>query len=147
VTDVGDFRNSVSFTPPGKTGRLTVIREGKRLRIEVIIGNLSEQQQIAQAPAESTEEELGLPVQTLTPQLAEKIDAKAGEDIVVTQVKPRSITVRAGIKTGDVIPQINRKPVNSARQFTDAVKESRRAKRLLLLIRTGDMQRYLVLNW
>jgi serine protease Do len=139
VTDVGDFRNRVSFTPPGKTGRLAVIREGKRLSIEVIIGNLSEQQQIAQAPAESAEEELGLPVQTLTPQLAEQIDAKAGEGVAVTQVKPGSIAVRAGIKTGDVIPQINRKPVNSARQFTDAVKESRRAKRLLLLIRTGDM--------
>ena len=116
-----------------------MIREGKRLSIEVIIGNLSEQQQIAQAPAESAEEELGLPVQTLTPQLAEQIDAKAGEGVAVTQVKPGSIAVRAGIKTGDVIPQINRKPVNSARQFTDAVKESRRAKRLLLLIRTGDM--------
>jgi serine protease Do len=145
VMDVGSFRNRVSLTPPGSRRQLTLIRDGKRSDINVTIGKLSEEQ-FAQAPAQSTEE-LGLKVQTLTPQLAEQFDAKAGEGVVVTQVKPGSIAAMAGIEPGAVIVQVNRKPVNSTAEFNRAVKEASGNKRVLLLIRTGDMQRYVVLSW
>jgi len=146
VNDIGDFRNRVSLTPPGSTGQLTVIRDGKRRNITVTIGKLSEEQMIAQAPAERAEE-LGLTVQTLTPQLAEQFDARVGEGVVVTQVKPGSIAALAGIKIGDVILQVNRKRVDTAAAFNRVVGESRREKRVLLLIRSGKSQRYVVLSW
>ena len=146
VRDIGDFRNRVSLTPPGRSEQLVIIRDGKRRNINVTIGKLGEEQLVAQAPAESTEE-LGLTVQTLTPQLAEQFDAKAGEGVVVTQVRPGSIAALAGLKTGDVILQANRKRIDTAAAFNRAVEEGRLEKHVLLLIRSGNAQRYVVLNW
>lgn len=146
VTDIGDFRNRVSLTAPGSSETLTIIRGGKQRKIKVTIGELSADERVAQGPAQSTEE-LGLAVQTLTPELARQFDAKPGEGVVVTGVQSGSIAATAGLRTGDVILQVNRKPVSSAGEFNRAVKESRGDKRVLLLVRTGDMQRYVVLRW
>ncbi len=110
------------------------------------IGRLTKDKLVAEGPAQSTEE-LGLTVQTLTPQLAEQFDAKAGEGVVVTEVRPGSIAAMAGIEPGSVIVQVNRKPVTSAAEFKRAVKESGGERRVLLLIRKDAMQRYVALSW
>ena len=146
VNDIGKFRNRVALTPPGSRESLVIIRDGKRQEIDITIGKLGDQHLMAQTPAESADE-LGLSVQTLTPQLAQHFGAKAGQGVVVTQVKPDSIAAQAGIKNGDIILQVNRKPVESATAFNRAVGESQREKRVLLLIASGSTQRYVVLNW
>ena len=146
VKDIGSFRNRVSQTPPDSRAKLTVIRDGERREIDVTIGRLDDAQLTAEAPAEITSE-LGLSVQTLTPQLAQQFDAKAGQGVVVTKVEPGSVAEVAGIKIGDVILQVNRKPVDSAQAFNRAIGDSRQGKRALLLIASGDMQRYVVLSW
>ena len=150
VNDIGDFRNRVSLTPPGSRETLTVIRDGKRKEIKVTIGELSKAETVAQAPADQgseSSEELGLTVQTLTPELAKQLDVKPGEGVVVTEVKRGSIASLAGIKTGDVILQVNRKAVNNAAAFNQAVQESSDEQRVLLLVRSGDGQRYVALRW
>jgi serine protease Do len=146
VSDIGAFRNRVSLTRPGSRERLTILRDGQRRDVEVTVGKLSEDQVAAQGPAESAEQ-LGLTVQTLTPQLAEQFGAEAGKGVVVTDVKRGSVAALAGIKPGAVILQVNRRAVDSAAAFNRAITDSRGEKRVLLLLRTGDMQRYVVLSW
>jgi serine protease Do len=46
-----------------------------------------------------------------------------------------------------VIVQVNRKPVKSAAEFKRALEKNSGDKRVLLLLRKGDMQQYLVLRW
>ncbi len=146
VKEIGSFRNRVSLTPPGSTESLTILRGGKRSTLDVTIGELTEDKLIAQGPAQRTEE-IGLTVQTLTPQLAEQFDAEPGKGVIVTQVRPGSIAAMAGIETGSVVLQVNRKAVTSAAEFARAVQEGAKEKRVLLLIRKDEMQRYVVLNW
>jgi len=146
VTDVGSFRNRVSLTAPGSTEPITVLRGGKRKTLQVTIGKLTEDKLIAQGPAQSADE-IGLTVQTLTPQLAEQFDAEPGEGVVVTEVRPGSIAAMAGIETGSVILQVNREAVKSAADFQRTVKQGAGDKRVLLLVRKGGMQRYVVLSW
>jgi len=146
VKEIGSFRNQVALTAPGTTEELTILRSGKRKTIEVTIGTLTKDKLVAQGPAENTEE-LGLTVQTLTPKLAEQFDAKAGEGVVVTEVEPGSIAAMAGIEAGSIILQVNREAVTNAAEFARKVKASRPQKRVLLLVRKDEMQRYVVLNW
>ena len=146
VKDVGSFRNRVSLTPPGSTQPLVVLRDGKSKTLEVVIGKLTKDKLIAQSPAQSADE-IGLKVQTLTPELAQQFDAKPGEGVVVTQVRPGSIAAMAGIETGAVILQVNREAVSSAEDFTRAVRKGSAQKRLLMLVRDDGMQRYVVLSW
>lgn len=148
VKNIGDFRNRVSLTPPGSKEKITVIRDGKRKEINVTIGELSKAEMVAQGPGPASEslDELGLTVQTITPELANQFHVTAGKGVIVSQVKRGSVASIAGIDTGDVILQVNRQPVNSVAAFNSAVRKSDN-KRALLLVRSGDAQRYVVLNW
>ncbi len=146
VKDVGSFRNRVALIAPGTTVELTILRDGKQKTVEVTIGKLTKDKQ----PAEQTSqraEDIGLTVQTLTPQLAEQFDATAGEGVIVTEVRPDSVAAMAGVKSGAIILQVNRKEVKNAAEFQRAIKESGSDKRLLLLIREGDTQRFVALSW
>jgi len=146
VGEVGDFRNRVALTAPGRKVELTVLRDGKEKNLKVTIGKLTKDTLAAEGPAQSAGE-IGLTVQTLTPELAQQFDAKPGEGVVVTAVQPGSTAARAGIEVGSIILQVNRKPTKSADEFQRAVKASASDKRILMLIRKGDMQRYVALSW
>ncbi|CCE23138.1 DegQ family serine endoprotease [Methylotuvimicrobium alcaliphilum] len=147
VNDIGDFRNRVALTPPGKSAKIEILRDGKSRTIDIKIEKLGDQQiAAAQAPAQSTEE-LGLTVQTVTRELARQFNATPGQGVIVTEVNPGSIAAMAGIRPGTVILQVDRKPVNSANEFNRAVNQSKDNKRVLLLISDRGMSRYVVLQW
>lgn len=146
VSKVGNFRNRVSLTPPGKREQLTIIRDGKRKNLTVSIGTLTEEKRVAQGPVQSTEK-IGLTVQTLTPQLADKFNTKPGEGVVVTEVLAGSIAAMGGIEPGTIILQVDQNPVNTAAAFARAVKHASSGKRLLLLVRKDNLQRFVALSW
>ncbi len=146
VTDVGEFRNRVALTPPGTRADLVILRNGEKKTLKVVIGKLNKDELIAQGP-EQNAEELGLVVQTLTPALAQQFGIPAVKGVVVTEVAPGSIAALAGIRPGTVILQVNRKPVTNATEFKQAVAKSKAKKRVLLLIRQGNMQRFITLGW
>jgi serine protease Do len=146
VSEVGDFRNRIAMTPPGSKIRLTVLRNGKQLDVDVIVGNLENAPAMAHYATE-TADELGIIVQTITPDLSEQFEVRPGEGVVVTRVEQGSIAAMAGIHPGVVILQANRMPVNSAADFKKAVEQSAKEQRVLLLINDRGMSRYVVLNW
>jgi serine protease Do len=144
VTNIGAFRNRVSLTPPGNQVELTVLRDGERLSVTATIGTLGGDGLAAMAASDEAEA-LGIRVQSLTPQLAEQFDAKPGEGVVVTEVESGSIAATAGLTPGTLILQVNRKPVTDADSFQQAIEQGP-AERVLLLVRKGGMQQFLVLN-
>jgi serine protease Do len=146
VSDVGSFRNQISMTPPGTRGQLSVLRNGRQETLTVTIGKLAGEAKVAQGPAQSADV-LGLTVQTLTPQLAEQLGATPGEGVAVTAVQHGSLAARAGIEPGTLILRVNSKDVHDAAGFRNAVSESSAEKRVLLLVRKDEMQRYIALRW
>ena len=146
VTEVGEFRNRVALTPPGTNANLTVIRDGKRKNINVKIGNLEDGKVVASGSTERADE-LGLTVETLTPDLAHQFDTKPGQGVVVTEVQSGSVAAMAGIHRGTVIFQVNQKEVNSSTEFQRALEQSSGDKRVLLLVNERGMSRYVVLSW
>lgn len=147
VKSVGGFRNQVSLTKPGSEAKITILRNGKRKTLKVEIGKQNKNLELARsAPAQSSDE-IGMTVQTITPQLAEQFNIKTGQGVVVTQVKPGSIAAMAGIEPGAVILQVDRKAVNNAAEFKTAINKSLVNKNVLLLIKTDTYQRYVALSW
>jgi len=146
VTSVGAFRNQVSLTSPGTQARLTVIRDGDRVDLNVTLGAL-EGAQVATQDAVESAEQIGVSVQTMTPELARQFDMEAGRGVVVTQVVPGSVAETAGIQAGMVILEVNRNSVTSAEEFNSAIASASDEQRVLLLIRTNGGQRFVVLNW
>ncbi len=146
VSDIGSFRNDVSLTPPDTKTKLRIVRNGQEREIGVVIGRLTDEDQLALGNTQSADD-LGLSVQTLTQDLAAQFGVQPGEGVVVTGVAPGSIAAMAGIEPGTVILQVNRKSVKSAAEFKRFVSESGGDKRILLLISKGGMSRFVVLQW
>ncbi|MEI2741458.1 MAG: Do family serine endopeptidase [Candidatus Competibacter sp.] len=55
--------------------------------------------------------QLGVAVQDLTPELARAFNLSGNQGAVIAQVSPRSAAARAGLKEGDVVLNINGRPV------------------------------------
>jgi len=146
VTDIGSFRNQVSLTAPGTRKSLTILRDGERKTLTVTIGELTGDELAAGDQAQSADE-VGLTVQELTPRLAEKLDTRPGEGVVVTQVQSGSAAAMAGIKPGAVILQVDRKKVSSTAEFRKAIAQGDKGRGILLLVRQDGMQRFAALKW
>jgi serine protease Do len=93
---------------------------------------------LAEAPASTAEEvesgPLGLSLQTLTPPLAESLGLSRDiQGVVISEVLPGSPGAAAGLSPGEVIVEIDRKPVTSAEQAASALRGERRGGHLLRL--------------
>ena len=86
----------------------------------------------------SSHKTLGIVVQNLTPEIAKELGVKKDTGIVVTQVEPGSPAANAGIQTGDVIQQVNRKPVKNVEDFVQKVEKATDKDNVLLLIQRGE---------
>ena len=146
VDSVGRFRNLVAMSAPKSLKKVTILRDGKRFDVSVKIGKLLADEQLQQADDQQNEE-LGLGVKTITPDIAQQYDVTPRVGVLIVSVKPGSVAALAGIEQGTVILQVDRKSVNSANEFTKAISRSLQDKSILLLLVKNNLQRYVVLSW
>jgi len=144
VVNIGELRNHISMLAPETKVSLDVIRDGKEKNISVTIGVMSDEP--AQVKAESLSENLGLMVQEITDEVMRFYQLDSKEGLIVTQVKPGSSAVEAGIKPGVVILSVNQERVNSLTDFNRALGKSQESKRVLMLIKEREGTRFAVLD-
>ena len=66
----------------------------------------------------------GLTVRPLTKELADEYGVEANSGVLVTAVEAGSVAEEKGIRAGDVITEVNRRPVTNMRQFREAISAS-----------------------
>ena len=64
---------------------------------------------------------LGAQAQDLTPELAQAFDIKYRRGAVVTQIEPDSAADRAGLRVGDIVTEVNAKPVRDAATLRNSI--------------------------
>jgi serine protease Do len=151
VADAEDLRLRVSQLAPGTSVKLDVIRDAQKKQFAATLMELPETAARASgergggpAPAEPTLE--GLQVSALTADVAQQLSLPAGtRGVVVTSVDPDSKAADAGLQRGDVIQEVNRKPVNSVADFRAAVREAGNDP-ILLLVNHGGQTGYSVIT-
>src|SRR5881409_2297145 len=102
----------VGETLLGRDGPLTVVRDGKTLTLRATIVKLAEpeEQRTAQTGGRPS---LGIAVQTVTRELAAQLGLPAQQGVLVSGVEDGSPAASAGVQPGDVIAEIDKKPVQS----------------------------------
>jgi serine protease Do len=81
---------------------------------------------------------LGITVQNLTPEMARSLRLKTDTGVVVTGVEPGSPAANAGIQTGDVIREVNRKTVKDVNDLREKVEQAKDQSNILLLVQRGQ---------
>ncbi len=145
VDDVGHFRNLVAGTTPGTKVRLTIVRDEREQTLEFAVGELPERTPVA-AKVRDQPDSLGLSVVDVTPEVARRLKLSPGlQGAVVADVVPGGLAAEAGLRPGDVIPEINRKPVRSAQDFVQAIQQAG-DRDLVMLVNRGGGSGYVVIE-
>jgi len=139
VTTAGSLRNEVMLSEPGKTVDLRVKRGEKMLSIPVKLSTDKE----GYATPGNTQKSLGLVVEDITSDNVRRYRLGGSEEgVVVVDVDPRSIAGKAGIQPGYVIMGIDHKKITSVEGFDLALKEAMKKKKILLLVKQGNVTRF-----
>jgi len=125
-------------TEPGKYVTLTIVRDGKKEEIKV--KTVPWEEEISLGNLRDLELKYGLVVKDITPELAHRYRLpKVPYGVLVVDVKPGSPADEAGLRRGDVIVSVNRKPVHSAEEFWRLITKakSKNLRSVLLYVQRG----------
>ncbi len=137
VADARDLAKKVARIKPGSSVPVTIVRDGKTMDVSVTIGTMPKTQKMASAGGDNTAPSLaGLGIQVAP--------AEDGAGVKVTRVDPNGPAAERGLKEGDVILEVAGQEVHETADIRNALKAAGK-KRVLILVRSGDTQRFLTL--
>ncbi|MGB2942664.1 MAG: DegQ family serine endoprotease [Candidatus Macondimonas sp.] len=136
VQSYRDLRNIIGLLRVGDKLTLEIQRNGKRQVINASVGEAAELKEAANAAATATAANAKLEGAQFGP-------AEDGNGVEVSEVKPQSPAARNGLRPGDVITAINRRPVRSVAEFQRAVKGQ---DTILVTLRRGPGTLFLVIK-
>jgi serine protease Do len=142
IHDMHELPRAVANTPVGKQVKVDILRQGKSSTLTVTIAPLKEETLVSEA---DVARQLGMEVADLTAELSQNMGLRHREGVVVTTVEEEGPAATAGIREGDVILEINRARVRTAKEYTAALQKGA-GNPLLLLISRGDSTLYVALK-
>ena len=123
VSDASQLQLEVGQKKPGTTIKLGVIRNGSTETIPVTLQSMDKKDGEASASVENGKPRWGLGLSDLSPEVREELQAPENvHGALVGSVQPGSPADNAGLQRGDVIIEVNRKPVKSAADATQFLK-------------------------
>lgn len=137
IKDSSSLSRIVAVTPVGKDVDVNIIRNGKEMTVKIKIEEMTEsrlasqQGEESQAPVQS----FGMKVAAITSQLQQQLGIKDKSGVLVISVDQGSIADAAGVQKGDVIKEVNRKPVKNLAEYNSAVAGMAKGQPLLLLLK------------
>lgn len=121
IQNVREMLKEVGRSKVGQKIKIGIIRDKKEMSVEVEIGERpSELEKFAEVSAGSWR---GIEVQDITPELAQHFNLEEKSGVIVRNVENNSPADNAGLRIGDVINEINRKPVKNMADYEAAIKE------------------------
>ena len=148
IKDPTHLRSMVADTAPETTVTVTLLREKQTKDVKMTVGELPKE--MAQASrgdsggGRGDHALAGVTVEALSDRHGRQSRKESG--VVVSEVEPDSAADEAGLKAGDVIREINRKPVRTVQDFERLVNDLEPKSRVLLLITRGNATVFLSIN-
>ncbi len=141
ISSGDELVNEISNRKPGTKAALGYLRNGNKGQTTVTIGSRSklfgsrlglEDEQGEQG--EPQESKLGITVDTITPEMAQRLELPSAKGVVVTDVKPGSFGDDVGLSRGDVILEINKQAVNTVDDFNRIASQYKSGQDVVFLV-------------
>ena len=139
IEDPVDLRNRIGLSRVGDTVRIGIVREGRRIEKEAVIGQLRSTSVAGEVSSEKLEGvELG-EIGRDHPWFGRGL-----EGVEVQSAEAGSLAWESGLREGDVVFAVNRRKVRSVEEFVDTVREQedvlalyvqRGGRRILVVVR------------
>lgn len=145
VDSAAGFRNNVAMLKPGTEVNIAVIRDGKRIELEITLGKRPSGAEHAGARIQ-TLKDLGLSVENLTGDLAKRFGYEGLSGVIVSKVESGSLSAVAGLKPGVLIMEVNREPVENTKEFNEKIQQAVEEGNVVLLVTDGRRRQFIILQ-
>jgi Do/DeqQ family serine protease len=150
IADTNNLRNVVASMAPGSQVSVVALRDGREQTFRLALAELPDRQPAETEETEETQttgnQKFGMTLQLLTSETASRFGLEATDQgLVVMKLDPNGAAANAGIRQGDLIQEINRRPVRSVPDFTAAMQQSL-SRPALVLLKRRDQVIYLTLR-
>ena len=121
VDSAHDLPAMVAATPVGQEVAVVVLRAGRKQQLPITVGKLPADDTEVEASSQDTSGKWGLQLQTLTPEVARQHDLATEQGVLVVGVQPDSPADAAGLRSGDILVEVNHHPVASVQEVKAAL--------------------------
>lgn len=130
---------------PGSSLQLKIIRDGVERPLSVKIGTMPVERQAAGKQEPESGGKIGVAVQDMNPEFARELGVPSSTfGVLIVEVQPESPASDSGLREGDIVQEVNRKPVKTVSEFRNAVSNS--SNSILLSISRGGHTLYTVVD-
>lgn len=131
IESAEDFSDAVKDFPIGQTAKVELLRQGKKQTLNLKIGTPPDEPAPIRAQRQTPRKgdqapfSVGFKVVDYSTATANElgVSPKTPKGPIVVEVTPGSPAARNGLKVGDVILDVNRKPVKTAKEVLSALKK------------------------
>jgi serine protease Do len=135
VPTARELSSTIAGIAVGKKSAIVLIREGKKKTVYIKIAKRQDDESLAQRETGGSDE-LGLMASELTPEIAGQLGFDENEKgVIITGVKPGSKGEQAGVHQGDLIKEINRRPVSALNDYHKKMQNIKKGEIIHLLIK------------
>jgi serine protease Do len=147
VTGAGDLQVEVGQKQPGNTIKLQVLRDGRTVDVPVTLQAMGARNGEKGAANAQGKPRWGLGLADLTPDVREQIQAPPDvKGAVIERVQPGSSADDAGLRSGDIIVEVNRHAVQSAADVQQQLGGIPKGKDALVLVWSNGGNTFRVLH-
>ena len=144
IEESHQLRTLAANAPIGERAVMTLLRNGQEKTVTAVVAEQPSRRS-ARVERPRTTRGWGLTLTDLTPTLMRQFNIPSGvRGAMIREIEDGSAAEEAGLQPGDVIRQVDRQAVTSARACEQAL--ARAGDRVLLLIQRGPYVGYEVLN-
>jgi serine protease Do len=144
IKNILHLRSLVKGTEINKKLEITVLRDGQELTLNTVI---LEAKKSETRNKNDLFRKLGLVVQNLTGKLSINLGYKDEKGVIITDVQQGSSASKAGLTTGDLIVEIQHKPVTSIDELYQSILKIQNEEDILMFIkRSGKSSKFIILK-
>jgi serine protease Do len=150
ITSANQLQLLTGGTAPNTTVTLGILRDGRPMNLKVTLGELpSGNEQAANQPegGQAGGVKLGIAVTELTPQIRGQLNLPSNvQGVVIERVQPGGPAFNSGLSRGDVIQEVNRRPVRNTQELRAELQKLQPGQDVLLLVYTGGGSSFIVIH-
>ena len=155
INDASDLPPIVGAVAPGSKATVQVLRDGKEVSLDLVVGAESAQGGTAArgaqggsggaATAPAGTNALGITARDLDTATRQRLGIEAREGVLLEQVDPR-VTRESGLRPGDVVLQVGRDSVASVADFNRALAGVKDGETVMLLVSRGGTTQFVAVT-
>ena len=147
IVKSSDLPPLVGALKPGTKAQVTILRSGRKQNLPVVLSALDQAAPAVEpgrtTPSDNSGSKIGFSVEAVTPSTRSRLELPSG-GVQIAQISQR--TLSQVVTKGDVVLEVNGRPVNSVSEFNAETSRFKSGDRVRLLIRNSESTALLTLT-